>query len=132
MSKLSRFANPLCVAGSGMLSRTDLGGEPTVYAKVRKEPNPLLLGHWRRIPPAEYNRPDKFEYIMIKKGDKYAVYYYWGHGKSANFHKDWTEFVLEGDSMSSLFDGVKFQVQDGKVYFYYPGRSEGNLMMKLD
>jgi predicted small secreted protein len=105
------------------ISSEDVAGTPTVYAKVIHEPNPLLLGHWRRSAPAQFSKPWAFDYCLVKKGDRYAVFYFYdSHMKNA--FKGWADFTIDGDSMTSGVDGTTFAVEDGKVIMQYPGRTD--------
>ena len=119
-----------CVGASGIRDEHK-GAQPTVYAKVLKEPNPLLLGHWRRPSPAGMSKPWVFQYYLAKKGDKYAVYYFYD-SKRKNMFSGWAEFTIDGDSMVSGVDGVTFFVKGGQVFMLYPGRSAPNPMDKID
>ena len=120
--------------GLNSVSSQDVAGTPTVYAKVLKEPNPLLLGHWRRIPPAEFNHPWIFDYILVKKGDKYAVYYFYDsrNNKKHGYFNGWAAFTIDGDSMTSGEDGSIFYVKDGEVFMKYPDHDKPNRMQKVD
>ncbi|WP_243358136.1 hypothetical protein [Fundidesulfovibrio terrae] len=113
------------------ISDADVAGTPTVYAKVVNAPNPLFMGHWRRIPPAEINKPWIFDYSLVKKGDKYAVYYFYDSRKKNSF-AGWADFTLDGDTMTSGVDGVMFKVKGGEVIMFYPGRSDEYKMQKVD
>jgi hypothetical protein len=119
-----------CV-GVGGIRDEQKAGQPTAYAKVIKEPNPLLLGHWRRLSPVGLNKPWVFQYYLTKTGDKYAVYYFYD-SKRKNMFSGWADFSIDGDSMTSSVDGVSFFVKDGQVYMLYPGRTAPNAMEKLD
>ncbi|WP_169727797.1 hypothetical protein [Desulfovibrio inopinatus] len=100
----------------------DVASEPTVYAKVITPPNPELLGFWRRDPPTQFNKPHTFDYWLIKKGDKYAVYYYWKDPKHGRTYDGWAPFVINGDTMRSTVDASKFFYKDGKVWHNWAGR----------
>ena len=113
------------------ISAEDVAGTPSTYAKVLKEPNPLLMGHWRRSAPAELNKPWTFNYCLVKKGDKYAVFYDYDSYKKNNFH-GWADFTVDGDRLTSGVDGVQFYVQDGRVLMQYPGRDTPYHMDKVD
>ena len=113
------------------ISDQDVAGTPSVYAKVLKEPNPLLMGHYRRSAPAELSKPWTFNYCLVKKGDKYAVFYDYDSRKKDNFH-GWADFTVNGDSLTSGVDGVVFYVKDGRVYMQYPGRDVPYHMDKVD
>lgn len=120
--------------GLNAISDQDTAGTPTVYAKVLKEPNPLLMGHWRRIPPSAYNHPWIYDYILVKKGDKYAVYYFYDSRNNRNYgyFSGWTEFTINGDTMSSGQDGAVFYVKDGEVYMQNPSQGEPYHMQKVE
>lgn len=113
------------------ISDEDVAGTPTTYAKVIKEPNPLLMGHWRRSQPANYNKPWLFGYDLVKKGDKYAVFYFYDSRKKNAFH-GWADFTIDGDRITSGVDGVVFYVENGEVFMLYPGRSTPERMLKVD
>lgn len=113
------------------ISSEDVAGTPSVYAKVLKEPNPLLVGHYRRSAPAEINKPWTFNYYLVKKGDKYAVFYDYDSRKKNSFH-GWADFTIDGDRLTSGVDGVMFYVKDGRVFMQYPGRDTPYHMDKVD
>lgn len=119
-----------CV-GVGGIRNEDKAGQPTTYARVVKEPNPLLLGHWRRPNPAGISKPWVFQYYLTKKGDKYAVYYFYD-SKKKNMFSGWADFTIDGDTMVSGVDAVTFFVKDGQVFMLYPGRTSPNPMEKVD
>lgn len=118
-------------ASMAPISSADVAGTPTTYAKVVKPPNSLLLGHYRRSAPVGINKPWAFNYWLIKKGDKYAVYYYFDSHKKNSF-KGWADFTINGDTITSGVDGVTFFVKDGGVEMGYPGRKETYHMMKVE
>ncbi|WP_243438875.1 hypothetical protein [Fundidesulfovibrio soli] len=123
----------MCSACAGLapIKPADVETAPTASAKVIAAPNPLLMGHWRRIPPAGINNPWAFNYWLVKKGEKYAVYYYYDSHKK-NAFKGWAEFTIDGDRMTSGVDGVIFYVENGEVLMQYPGRSENYKMMRVE
>ena len=120
--------------GLNSISDKDAAGTPTVYAKVLKEPNPLLMGHWRRIPPAEFNHPWIFDYILVKKGDRYAFYYFYDSRNNAQhgYFSGWSDCTIDGDSMTSGADGSIFFVKDGEVYMQYPGHPKPTHMQRAE
>ena len=120
--------------GLNSISSDDTAGTPTVYAKVLKEPNPLLLGHWRRSAPAEFEHPWVFDYILVQKGDKYAVYYFYDSrdNKAHGHFSGWADFTINGDSMSSGVDGSIFYVKGGEVYMQYPTHNKPSRLQKVD
>ena len=111
-------------------SNMELSGEPTVYARVLKEPNPLLLGCYLRSRPSEYNRPNSYQYCLVKKGDKYAVYYDWRDGKTLEEHKGWMSFTIDGDRLVSDTEPSSYIVKDGSVWHSYGGRQTMHKMVK--
>lgn len=94
----------------------DTSGKPTVYAVVDKAPNQALVGCYVRSSPSEYNRPNKYEFCLVREGDKYAMFYYVMDGKSLATFKDWTGAVINGDSVTANYDGSRYFVQDGEVW----------------
>ncbi|MEA4857979.1 MAG: hypothetical protein AAGU21_13480 [Solidesulfovibrio sp.] len=109
-------------AGSAA-SRPELAGEPTVYAKVLKEPDPLLVGCYHRSRPSEFRRPNTYSYCLVNKGGQYAVYYAWRDGKTLEEHKGWMPFTIQGDRMTSDTEPSTYLVKDGRVWHNYAGRS---------
>jgi hypothetical protein len=119
-----------CVTVGG-ISDEERASQPTIFAKVLKEPNPSLLGFWRRETPDGLNKPWVFQYYLTKVGDKYAVYYFYDSHKK-NMHKGWADFTINGDIMTSGVDGVTIFVKEGKVCMQIPGRSTVYDMQRLD
>ncbi|MFZ5426967.1 MAG: hypothetical protein ACOZEN_08325 [Thermodesulfobacteriota bacterium] len=117
--------------GLNRISSEDVAAAPTVHAKVVKEPNPLLFGHWRRPQPAGINKPWIFNYWMVKRGDKVAVYYFYDSRRKNSF-KGWADFTINGDSMTSGVDGNTFYVQNGRVFMKVAGRDTPYEMEKID
>jgi hypothetical protein len=117
-----------CAAKSD--SAPELAGEPTVYATVNKEPDPLLMGCYLRSRPSEYSRPNSYRYCLVKKGDRYAVYYAWRDGKTLAEHKGWSAFTINGDRMTSDTEPSTYLVKDGSVWHSYGGRSSLNKMVR--
>lgn len=113
----------LCAACARMepVTLQDAATEPSAYATVKAPPNPLLLGHWRRPPPPEFNKPWEFDFWLVQKGDKYAVYYHYDSRRKDSF-KGWAEFTIDGDSMLSGVDGCVYYVEGSEVFMKYPGR----------
>lgn len=109
---------------------SEVSEEPTVYAKVVNPPDPLLMGYWRRIPPKEFNRPHVFNYWLVKKGDRYAVFYHWDD-KRGKVVRGWFPFVIDGKSMTSSEDASVYFVRDGEVFHNYGGRPMNSPMMKV-
>lgn len=120
----------LAGCAGNIASRPELTGEPTVYATVNQEPNPLLLGCYLRSRPSEYNRPNSYQYCLVKKGDRYAVYYQWRDGKTLEEQKGWMPFTINGDRMTSDTEPSTYLVKDGSVWHSYGGRSSVNKMVR--
>lgn len=117
--------------GLNMVTSADLATQPTTYAKVVREPNPLLFGQWRRPQPAGINKPWMFSYVMERKGDKIAVFYFYD-SRQKNSFKGWADFTIDGDSMVSGVDGATFYVENGKVFMKVAGRDTAYPMEKID
>ena len=112
-----------CAGGVYPIKSTAVATEPTAWATVKNPPNPLLLGHWRRIPPGKFRRPDIYDYWLVRRGDRYAVYYYWQGHEIEQRHQGWAPFVIDGDALTSQVDGSRFFVRDGRVWHNLGGRS---------
>lgn len=111
----------LCLALSACnavtaINNQDISGKPTIYAKVNKEPDPRLLGCFTRPRPQEYKRPNSYEFCLVKDGDKYAMYYYILDGKSLATFKGWSPSLIDGDSVTSGYDGSRYFVKDDGVW----------------
>uniref|UniRef100_I2PXK7 Lipoprotein n=1 Tax=Desulfovibrio sp. U5L TaxID=596152 RepID=I2PXK7_9BACT len=120
----------LAGCAGNIANKAALGTEPTVYAKVLKEPDPLLLGCYLRSRPSEFNRPNSYQYCLVKKGDRYAVYYKWRDGKTMEQHEGWMPFTINGDRMISDTEPSTYLVKDGGVWHNYGGRSMLSRMVR--
>ena len=69
---------------------------------------------------------------MLKKGDKYAVYYYWRDGHNGNYFKGWVDATINGDSMQIGYDGTIITLKGDELYHKHPAHSGEVKMMKLD
>ncbi len=106
--------------GLRAIGPSDYSGKPTVYAKVQRTPDPLLVGCYLRSLPSEYNRPNKYEFCLVRQGDDYAMFYYVMDGKTLNVFKGWTGAVITGDAVTADYDGSRYFVRDGKVWQMTP------------
>lgn len=107
----------LCACnGLQAVKQSDISGTPSVYATVNKAPNPLLVGCYMRSAPSEYNRPNKYEFCLVKAGNQYALYNYVMDGKTLATFKDWTAATVDGDSVTSGYDNSRYFVKDGEVW----------------
>jgi len=107
----------LCACnGLQAVKQSDVSGKPSVYATVNKAPNPLLVGCYMRSAPSEYNRPNKYEFCLVKAGNQYALFNYVMDGKTLATFKDWTSAVVDGDSVTSGYDNSRYFVKDGEVW----------------
>uniref|UniRef100_I2Q690 Lipoprotein n=1 Tax=Desulfovibrio sp. U5L TaxID=596152 RepID=I2Q690_9BACT len=102
--------------GLNAIGQSDISGKPTVYATVNKAPNPLLVGCYMRSAPSEYNRPNKYEFCLVQEGGRYAFFNYVMDGKSLATFKDWTAATVDGDSVTSGYDGSRYFAKDGEVW----------------
>lgn len=134
---MSRYATLLllvlmlggCTTGS--ISRKELAGEPEVYATVHQPPDRLLVGCYMRPNPSEFKRPNSYSYCLVRKGDRFAVYYSWRDGKTRVEHRGWMPFTIEGDRLVSDTDPSLFRVKDGKVWHGYAGRDKLHPMIRF-
>ncbi len=129
-SALLALLAPVILAGCAPIKPAEVAGEPTVYCKVVSPPDPTLLGYWRRIPPQQYNRPHVFNYWLVKKGDRYALFYHWDD-KRGHVSHGWFPFVIDGKTMTSSEDPSTYFVKDGSVFHNYAGRPFDSPMMKV-
>lgn len=107
----------LCACSSlNGIQPKDLSGKPTVYAVVNKAPDPALLGCYVRSRPEEYRRPNNYEFCLVKQGEQYALYYYIKDGKSMAVYKNWSPCRIDGDSVTSGYDGSRYFVKNGQVW----------------
>jgi len=118
--------------GLDAIGQQDISGKPTVYAQVNKEPDPKLVGCYLRSRPSEYNRPNKYEYCLVKAGSGYAVYYYMMDGKSLNTFKGWTGAVINGNCLTADYDGSTYCVQNGEVMQTTAGSSDQHRMLPMN
>lgn len=112
------------------LRPADVAGEPSVYAEVQSPPNPVLMGLWRRSNPPGLSKPWIFDYWLVRKGDRLAVFYGYDSRRGNSF-KGWAPFLIDGDTMTSGVDGVVFFARDGQVFMRYPGRADIYPMQKV-
>lgn len=116
--------SPLPITGK------DIASEPTAWCVVNTPPDPALMGYWRRIPPSQYNRPHVFNYWLVKRGERYAVFYHWDD-KRGKVVRGWFPFVIDGDRMTSSEDPSTYFIKEGSVFHNYSGRPFDSPMMKL-
>lgn len=122
----------LAAAPALALSLSDAKGEPTVYATVVEAPDKALVGCFARNKPTEFNRPNSYEYCLIQKGDKYAVYYYWRDGKTMERHEGWMPFTIHKERLESGTEPSAFILKDGAVWHNYGGRDTLHKMRRTD
>ena len=118
--------------GLDAIGKQDISGTPTSYAQVNKEPNPALLGCFVRSRPSEYNRPNKYEFCLIKSGQGYAVYYYFMDGKSLNTFKGWTSASINGDCLTADYDGSTYCVKNGEIMQTTTASSDPHRMLPMN
>ena len=97
------------------------GGQPA---------RPAAAGLLRRIPPDRFNRPHVFNYWLIKRGDRYAVFYHWDD-KRGKVVRGWFPFVIDGKTMTSSEDASTYFVKDGEALHNYGGRNFDSPMQKV-
>lgn len=111
----------LCVALAACktltaIQPTDITGKPTIYSVVKNPPDPKLLGCFTRPKPAQYKRPNSYEFCLVKQGDQYAMFYYILDGKSLATFKGWSPNLVDGDSVTSGYDDSRYFVKDDQVW----------------
>ena len=116
-----------CAAGS--VTSKETAGEPTVYATVNAPPNPLLVGCHMRPAPPEYHHPNSYSYCLVRKGERYAVYFHWRNGKTKAEHKGWEPFTINGDRLQSETDPSVFFVKNGEVWHEVSGAGKAHRMI---
>lgn len=101
----------------------DVAGEPTAYLTTVKEPDPILLGGWK----CGYNRNlagtqeydyNPIAYWLVKKGDKYALYFYRATRGGGKRYVGWRDWTISGNEIYSD-TGVRFVAKDGAVYYIW-------------
>lgn len=105
------------------ISPADIAGKPSVFCKVLKEPNPLLLGRWkclweRYIQKTGATDPNPIEYYLAKYGDQYAIYFFRSKEGGEKIYSSWREFTIDGNTIKSD-TGVKIYTENGEVYFQF-------------
>ncbi|MHC1791960.1 hypothetical protein [Solidesulfovibrio sp.] len=117
--------------GMDMIGQQDLSGKPTVYAQVNKEPEPALLGCYLRSRPGKYNRPNKYEYCLVKESGGYALFYYMMDGKTLRSFKGWSPASINGDCLTADYDGSTYCVKDGEVWQHTIGGGGPHRMLPM-
>jgi hypothetical protein len=110
-------------ANMSVIRQKDVAGEPSVYCKVLKEPDPILLGGWK----CGYNRNfagsqeydyNPIAYWMVKKGDRYALYFYRATRGGTKRFVGWRDWTVNGSEIYSD-TGVRFVAKDGAMYYIW-------------
>lgn len=99
----------------------DIAGRPAVYCKVTVPPDPALVGAWqcihpRFIPKTSETQEDAIEYVLLKSGNQYAIYFYRDKDKGERIYSGWRNWTINGNEVVSD-TGVRIFTQDGKVYY---------------
>lgn len=102
----------------------DVSGKPTVFCKVLKEPDPLLMGGWqcsqRRYKMKVHNYvTENVQYWMVKYGENYGVYIY-REKVGDKTYRGWRNFTINGQELKAA-SGMRFFVRDGDVYYTWEG-----------
>jgi len=118
--------------GLNAVSQQDISGKPTVYAQVNKEPDSTLVGCYLRSRPSEYNRPNKYEYCLVKDAGGYALYYYLMDGKTLNTFKGWSAASINGDCFTAQYDGSTYCAKGGEVFQTTAGSSDEHRMLRMN
>lgn len=120
---LSLLLHAAC-AQAAHIQPADVAGSPTVYCRVLKEPNPLLLGGWQCIWPrfiAKRGEADTnpVEFWLVKRDGGYALYFYRtkDNGREKKYI-GWKEWKINGDEIVSE-TGVRLFAEKGAVFFQW-------------
>lgn len=100
----------------------DVAGAPSVFCKVLKAPDPLLLGGWkgvhnRYISKYSRNELDPVEFWLVKYGDKFAIYFYRSKAAGGDrIMRGWRKWTINGNEIYSG-TGVRLFTENGEVFF---------------
>jgi len=113
----------LCGCNMSVIRSKDIEGTPTTYCNVLKEPDPLLMGGWkcgynRHLSDSQEYDFNPVAYYLVKKGDRYALYFYRATRGGAKRFTGWRDFTINGNEIYSD-TGVKFVAKDGEVYYIW-------------
>jgi hypothetical protein len=105
------------------IKRSDVEGEPSVYLKVIKEPDPALMGGWKIEWRRHRERGSRIDinpvqYWLVKRGDRYALYFYRIKREVGKRFIGWQEWTANGNEIVSG-TGIRFLARDGNVYFQW-------------
>ncbi len=121
----------LCLASTALaIDPKLLESEPTAYSRVVETPDPALLGCFTRVRPSEFKRPNTYAFCLVKKGDKYAVYYDWKDGKTLEWHQGWMPFSIMKDRIISDTEPSTYLLKDGELWHNYGGREAMHRMRR--
>ncbi len=94
--------------------------QPTLYCKVIKEPDPLLMGGWKCIFPLHLEKGEldtnPAEYWLIKFGDQYGLHFERRARHGRKHYLGWRDWTLNGKEITSDV-GIRIFVENGEVYF---------------
>lgn len=121
-------SSPVLAAG---ISSSDVAGKPNVYCTLDKEPDPALVGHFSGVQRKLNEKSNEYvmepiEYWLVKKGDKYALYFYRvkdGNGKKL---RGWRNWYLKGDRINTG-EAAEVFVKDGAVYYQWKSNEPAKL-----
>ncbi|MHC1741591.1 MAG: hypothetical protein AB9873_01005 [Syntrophobacteraceae bacterium] len=124
----------LCVASSTFAAEikpSDVAGTPNVYCTLNQEPNPALVGHFAGVQRKLNEKSSEYvmepiEYWLVKKGDKWALYFHRikdGTGKKLS---GWRKWYLNGDKINTG-EAAEVFVQDGEVYYQWKSNKPAKL-----
>jgi hypothetical protein len=103
------------------ITPSDIATQPTVFCKVLSEPDPLLLGGWKcnvwgtNSRGIRYKNP--LQYWLVKKDDKYAMYYYYTRYSGRDRFAGWRDWIINGEEIVNPSGSIRFFVRNGEVYF---------------
>jgi hypothetical protein len=109
----------LCLASTALaIDPALLESEPSVYSRVVETPDPALVGCFTRVRPSEFKRPNTYAFCLVKKGDKYAVYYDWKDGKTLEWHQGWMPFSIHEGPDRKRHRCQHLFFKDGEIFWH--------------
>ena len=105
------------------INSSDVAGTPSVYCSVSKEPSPALVGHFAGVQKKLNEKSNEYvmepiEYWLLKKGDKYALYFYRVKDGKGKKYSGWRKWYIKGDKINTG-ESAEIFVKDGAVYYQW-------------
>ena len=123
LTKLLLVAVPLGWAGyAAAFNLEGARGKPDVFCRVRKEPEPILMGNRkctfeRNLEEGDWET-NPTEYRLIKYEDKYALYFSRVSRGGKKQYKGWRDRTIDGTQITSDA-GVRIYTEAGQGIFVW-------------